>query len=287
MTEITDRFSLSFHGPSTDSHTMSAARLAKTMLALDALISKSVESCDGKEPELKVSGELRAGSVIADFIVTYKAVLGAVAPGISCVHELMELVKMAVWLKGSLPEKTVPAEESGKTVVYGINGGSHVFNNCTIAVYCQPKTRDELQSLTEPLDDPGVTSIKIIDSEHDALEITSCDREVLKPSKTAVTEGTFRQVEGQFMIAYLKWARSDLLKISAVAKDGQSKLTLDAPWVPKGDLFFGADDDAGLKDSEIESLLQAFKRRAYIQLTVKMEFDPSGQPLRGLIISVD
>jgi hypothetical protein len=164
-----EEITISFYGPSLESHEMEVSVLASSLIAFRDLaehVNNSVNKNSGVA--VKVNGGFREGSFIVSLFVDCVA---AVTPIISNILSVIEIYK---FLQGKEP-KTIKETISGLEVVNHL-GNNATFNNCVINVSSQPIRRD-MANLARPLN----ARVKLIelrpgDSALPKAEITEEDK---------------------------------------------------------------------------------------------------------------
>lgn len=176
---VQEKFSIQFDGPAFERHEISASALAQSLLALDGLARRSAEAAYGKgaDIDIKVKGDFRPGSFIVDMLVQYKDHLETTAAAVAVLTGVIALAKWAFGKKvknaQAVPDGIRVENEAGQVAV---------FNQCTITVYNNARTREQLSRLTQTLDMEGAESIRLLDGEGGAQTevITKQERRYFK-----------------------------------------------------------------------------------------------------------
>lgn len=283
-TEIVDRFSLSFEGPAVAGHQIEASEFIKTVSALNELAVKSVEASGGNA-SLKISGEIRAGSVIVDFILTHQALIEATGCAFSGLNALIDLINLVKFLKGYEPKRI--CNNDGKIItVFNNEGESQNFNNCTVNFYQSQKGQSNLCDLTSALDDPGIDKIKILSENEEIEGITKTERPYFKNIQVDAQTEIIKRSTQVFYVIKVSVISQNRMKVTVVSEDGSLRGTLLAPRIPENDLF-ASEEDCGLSREEIDVILEALRDHKSILLNVKMEIASNGRLSGGEILRVE
>ena len=285
MSEIVDRFSLKFEGAATLEHQIDVSTFAKTLIALNELTSKSVEAVNGNNAVLKVSSEIRAGSVITDFVLTHQALIEASGGAFSAISSLIELLRVVKFLKGQEPKECI-SDDDGKSVKIGnIEGQYQTFNSCVFNMYQSPGIRGSLANMTCSLDNEGIEQITLSPRGVTGERITKEDRPSFKKLQSKELLNTVQQCNKSFYVLKMDATRKDCLKITVVSEDHTLRGNLQAFRVPKDDLFVD-DCEQGLKDDEVNAIVKAMLDRTLLQLNTKLEINEKGVLSGGEIFGV-
>lgn len=173
-----ENFSVKFSGPALDSHEISAAALAQSLLALDHLAHRAAIAAYGREAEVsvKVKGSPRPGSFVVDLIVDHSTLL---ASGAAVVTIITGLIALAKWAFGRKVERLGENSE-GKIRVKNEVGHITAINSTVVNLYGQARTMADLARLTQTLDREGVDSISIQGEDGQSEIITRSDRDYFR-----------------------------------------------------------------------------------------------------------
>ena len=171
---VEEVFFIEFDGPAFEHHNIPAAALAQSLLALDGLARRSAEAVYGKDADIRVNvkGSFRPGSFIVDMLIEYGPLIAAAA---SAVTILTGIVGLGKWAFGK-KVREVQKLENDCVRVENEAGNVAVYNQCTVNIYNNARTRDQLSRLTQTLDMEGVESISI-GGDGDGSQTESISRE--------------------------------------------------------------------------------------------------------------
>jgi len=163
MEPTKEEFTITFDGEAVAEHRISAYSLAQSLLAVDAISRRAAaRAYPHSRCEIKVDSDFRPGSFNVDLMI--EVISDKITPVLTATSLtfgiVLGVIKLGKFLKGKPPIEKV-TQEDGDVMIKNVTGDIKVFKADTIKVYESPGITGQLDRLSGPLDQDGLTSIEL------------------------------------------------------------------------------------------------------------------------------